>query len=287
MNIRNAFFHGFSVGQRQWRVAAIVYFIQLCLAIILGMQVFNVLEASIGNSLEINKLLKNYDHTVISDFLKIHGASITPLIGQLRWLLLVWLFFSVFIDAGLLVSASLNDQSRSLSEAETFWQGGAIYFFPFLKISLIFLLLAVVWTAVIWLPVATFFEPSLEYFSSEKYSVWVVIFLLFIFLVGLAVLFIWSVLSRLNKIKTNGSLLFCLKNGWQIFRKNKWQFWVLMSSFVVLQLILVAVYWMLDAFGGMKTPLLILAYFIVQQAFIFFRIQIRQMMYAGIGCLNQ
>ena len=55
---------------RQWRIAAIIYFIQLCLAMTLGMQAHSVLESSIGNSLEINKLLAQYDHTVLTDFLK-------------------------------------------------------------------------------------------------------------------------------------------------------------------------------------------------------------------------
>ena len=83
-SMRSAFLQGFNTGIRQWRIASIVYFLQLYLALTLGMQVYDVLEASIGHSLEINKLLQQYDHTVITDFLKVHGASITPLIGQLR-----------------------------------------------------------------------------------------------------------------------------------------------------------------------------------------------------------
>ena len=104
--MRNVFQYSFSVGLRQWRIALIVYIFQFCLVLTRGMQVFQVLEASIGHSLEINKLIKNYDHTVLTDFLKVHGASITPLIGQLRWLLLIWLFFSVFINAGLLAAVA-------------------------------------------------------------------------------------------------------------------------------------------------------------------------------------
>jgi len=91
----SVFRKSFSTGLRQWRITAIVYLFQLCLAFTLGMQVFDVLKASIGHSLELNKLLVHYDHTVFTDFLKIHGVSITPLIGQLRWLLLTWLIFSV------------------------------------------------------------------------------------------------------------------------------------------------------------------------------------------------
>jgi hypothetical protein len=279
MNLRDAFLHGFRNGIRQWRIAAIVYFIQLCLALTLGMQVYEVLHASIGNSLEISKLLQGYDHTVITDFLKIHGASITPLIGQLRWLLLVWLIFSVFIDSGLLYCAALPGQASGRS----FWQGGATYFFSFLKIGLFFLALALVWTVVIWLPAAMFLEPSLEFFPSEKYTVWGVLLLLAVWLTGLAALLVWSLLSRLHYLQHNSSIIGSLKNGAQVFQKNKIRFLSLLAAFAGIQMVLVVIYLWLEANSGMTSPVLILVFFVLQQAFVFARIQIRQMMYAGMS----
>ncbi|MBK6997226.1 MAG: hypothetical protein IPH31_20765 [Lewinellaceae bacterium] len=276
-NRQNVFSISFSLGLRQWRIAAIIYFIQLCLAMTLGMQAHSVLESSIGNSLEINKLLAQYDHTVLTDFLKVHGASITPLIGQLRWLLLVWLIFSVFINAGMLYCAGTEQ-----TKARAFLQGGAEYFFAFLKISFIFLILILVWTMAIWLPMLLFMEPSLQYFSSEKYTVWLALSLMVIYLVGLALLFIWSVISRFVKIKTDASTASCIKKGWAIFRKNKAGFLILMFGFAAVQIALLGFYWLLEALTGMTSPGLILVLFVVQQAFVFFRIQLRQILYSGV-----
>ena len=277
--MRDAFTDGFKAGLQQWRIAAIVYFFQLCLALTLGMQVFNVLEASIGNSLEINKLIKDYDHTVLTDFLKVHGASITPLVGQLRWLVLVYGLFAVFIDAGLLYCAA----SPQPAKAQSFWRGGALHFFPFLKIGLLFLFLSVVWTGVIWAPFLAFFEPSLQFFSSEVYTVWLALLLLLVYLVGLAVLFTWSVLSRLVYMERGSRIASCLKQGWQIFRKNKKRLLGLLFGFALLQAALFAIYLLLEAATGMTSPFLIAVFFMVQQAFVFFRIQIRQMVYVGIA----
>ena len=246
------------------------------------MEVHNVLGSSIGSSMEINKLLSHYDHTVLTDFLKVHGASITPLIGQVRWLLLAWLLFSVFIDAGLLVCAARPQQAAG----RYFWQAGAEYFFPFLKISLFFLLLALVWTVVIVLPIALFFEPSFQYFPSEKYSVWLVLALLSLYLLGLAKLYIWAVLSRLNKLETGASFFASLKNSRRVFWKQKWTLLGFVLGFVALQFLLLVVYWQLEAFGGMTSAGLIVLFFILQQVFVFFRIQIRQMMYAGIALIS-
>lgn len=280
--MKDVFLLSLRICWRQWRVASIVYFFQLCLAMTLGMQVFDVLEASIGNSLEINKLLTGYDHTVLTDFLKVHGASITPLIGQLRWLLLVWLFFSVFIDGGIIVCATSPEEKS----ARLFWQGGAEYFFSFLKITVFFLVLALVWTVIVWAPMFMLFEPSLQFFSSERPIIWLGIFLLFIWVFGFSILFLWSVLGRLQKIKTENSIFFSIQCAWRVLQKNRLHLICLLGGFVFVQATLVIAYFLLEAFTGMKSAILIIFLFAIQQVFIFFRIQIRQMMYIGINELT-
>jgi hypothetical protein len=274
----NAFKFGFWTGLRQWKITAIVYFFQLCLALTLGLQVLAVFESSIGNSLEINNLLQNYDYTVISDFLKIHGASITPLIGQLRWLMLIYVLFAVFIDGGLLACAEKSVQTNT----QTFWEGGATYFFPFLKIFGFFLLLVLVWSALILMPIATFLQPALVYFPSEKYVVWGILTLLLLYFLGLVFLLIWSVLSRLDKIKNNNSIFASIKNGWQVFRANKHALWGILGLFFCLQATLIGFYWTLEAFLGMTSPFLIFFMAFIQQIFAFFRIMMRQMLYLGM-----
>jgi hypothetical protein len=277
-----AFKFGFSTGRRQWKIAAIVYFFQLCLALTLGLQVLTVFESSIGNSLEINKLLHNYDHTVITDFLKTHGASVTPLIGQLRWLVVFYLIFSVFIDAGLLVCA----RAKNLATAQTFWQGAATYFFPFLKMAGIFLVFAAVWTGFVFAPIGLALQPALDSFSSEIPVVWSIVAGLVIYFLGLSCLFLWSISSRFWKIKTGDSIHSSIKNGWKFFRKNKSRLFGLLGLFFVLQCVLVLFYWLLEAFFGMTSPFLIVFMALIQQIFAFFRVQIRQMLYLGIEKLS-
>jgi hypothetical protein len=278
MRIKDVFFYAIKVVRAQRRIALIVYFIQFCLALTLGMQVYGVFESSIGNSLEIKQLLKHYDHTVISDFLKVHGASITPLIGQLRWLLLVWLIFAVFLDAGLLYCAT----NPSESNGKTFWQSGATYFFSFFKISLIFLGLALVWLALILGPLLVNLQASLQYFSTEKSTVLLVVLALALYLLGLAVLMIWSILSRFTKIKTGASITDCLRSAWKQFFAQKSKYLGLIMIFGAFQMCLIGLYWLIEAFTGMTSPMLILLLFVVQQVFAFFRVQLRQVMYASV-----
>ncbi len=277
--MRDAFFQGLKTGLLQWRIAATVYLIQLGLALTLGIQVYEVLQASIGHSLEVDKLMHGYDHTVLTDFLKVHGASITPLIGQLRWLMLLWLLFSVFINGGLLYCAAEPRQAS----ARLFWQGGAVYFWPFLKIGLFFLVLVLLWTGLIWLPVALVFQPSLEYFSSEKYTVWLALLALAVWLCGLGVLLLWSILSRLQRLEKGTSITGSLAGGWRVFRQNRLGYLVLLAAFTGMQVFLVAVYFLTQSFSGMTSPFLIVLFFLIQQVFVFFRIQLRQMLYAAVS----
>ena len=57
----------------------------------------------------------------------------------------------------------------------------------------------------------------------------------------------------------------------------------LLAAFAGLQILFMAVYFLVEAYTGMTSPLMIVVVFLVQQAFVFVRIQIRQMMYASIG----
>ena len=273
----------FTTGMQQWRIAMIVYIIQLCLALPIGMEVRNVLVASIGHSLEFNKLLGHYDHTVFSDFLKVHGASITPLIGQLRWLFLVWVLFSVFTDAGLLNGVTTSGPVRG----RVFWEGGAYYFFPFLKMGLILLLLWLIWTVAIFLPMVLWVLPALENSVTEIGTVWTVLGLLGLYVAGLLFIQVWSVLSRLQHIRASTSVAVSLRTGLQTLIRHKWKLMLFIFAFFAVQVLLFVIYWWLESHSGMITPVLIVIFFLIQQAFAFFRIQLRQMAYAGIALLTQ
>ena len=187
------------------------------------------------------------------------------------------------VAAGLVVFFGLH--RRWVAGLRRFAGAGFRSFF-FGKRGRVFLLLAVVWTAIIWAPVALSLESWLQNFPSEKYAVGLVLALLFLYLLGLAVLFIWSVVSRWIKIKTGVSLPASLQTGWQSFWKNKSNLLMVLVGFVALQIFLVGVYWLLESVSGMTSPLLVLIFFVVQQAFVFFRIQIRQMMYASFSALT-
>lgn len=96
---------------------ALIYLIQIALASTIGLQVYQVIEASIGHSLSLEILIDKFDYSTFYDFFNIHGASLSPLLGLLRWLILLYLLISVFIQAGAM--------GLFLHYSGSFWQFGA------------------------------------------------------------------------------------------------------------------------------------------------------------------
>ena len=272
-----AFKTGILTGLSQWRIALIVYFFQLLLAVMLGVQVYHVLEASIGNSLELNKLLGNYDHTVISDLLNVHWASISPLLGQLWWLASTYLVFSIFINGGILF-AVVKDEKSWL----TFWIGGATYFFRFLKLGLFFLLIFAIISAALWLPFLGFFLTSAEYLSSEKISVWLLFLMLFIYLFILIFLFSWALIARLKIIREDSRIWPAIRSSFTWAFRHHFSVNFLVLLFFLLHIFIYWIYWTIND-TGLVSLWWVVFFMLLQQAVAFLRVMVRVMAYGGIS----
>jgi hypothetical protein len=268
---------GFKLGFGQWRIALGVYIFQACLAATLGIEVFQVLGASIGNSLQVNQLLSQYDHTVITDFLKVHGASITPLIGQMRWMVVAYILFSVFIHAGMMYAISCSDIQL---EPFAFWKGGAKYFFSFLKMGGLFLVLFLCILACIWLPWLSQFEALIEYFDSEIPFVWFSILLLFLTFMLVGFFFIWSSLTRFIKIRDQGSIAQSLRCGWQLLWAKPLKYLGIMLFLLTIHLILIGIYFKLESLIVMSSALKIALLACVQQVYAFIKVVFRPLTFA-------
>lgn len=278
--MRQALQYGFTTGLRLWKITLLVWFLQLLIAITLGMQVWHVLEASIGRSLELEKLLSGYDHTVFMDFLNVHGASVSPLIGQLRWVLAVYLLCSVFINAGILHVVVKGEKSL-----KAFWVGGATYFFPFLKISLFYLVLMLLWSGLLWVPFLSQVMPGLEKLPSEKTLVQMLLAVLLVWAAGIVFLFNASILSRTSRLHDQERIWLCIRKGLGLALKCWGKTSTVFLFFTLLQLFLFFIYWWLESASGMISPWLVLVFFLLQQTVVVLRIAGRVMLMAGISAI--
>lgn len=277
-----ALIYGVKAGIKHWRIGLIIYGILLSLALTIGIQVFQVLEASIGNSLELDKLVKQYDHTVIRDFIKVHGASISPLIGQLRWYILVYLILSVFINAGSLY-AVLHDPK---SNWRNFWTGGAKYFYPFLKISLFFLLMFVVWTGIIAVPASMYVGKIFNTTVTEMPMFYVAGISVLLVLFYWVILISWSINTKLCYLHDGSKIWGSIKQGFRLTVKRFLSTPRFLILFILFQIVIVLFHLYLEGVLGMTSTLLIVIFFVTQQLLVFFRIIWRLMVYKGFNYYN-
>ena len=106
-------------GLAHKRLVSLIYVIQLVFAITIGLQVYQVMDASIGRSLSLEGLRLGNAHMVINDLLNVHGASLSPLVGQIRWMIIIYLVVASFVHAGSWYLLINKDNIYG------FWYGGA------------------------------------------------------------------------------------------------------------------------------------------------------------------
>lgn len=269
--------HSIQSSLGYWKIIMIVYCFQLMLALTIGLQVYDVLDASMGHSVSMHELLDGYDYTIINDFLLYHGASITPLVGQLRWLILVYMVFSVFINAGILYSLVIKESSWKI-----FFSGGAQYFFVFFKLLIFFLPVTLIWTCILWLP---FFKNStwlLEYLPTEKVFFGLAIAILIIYIFGLAFLNIWMVMSKLEILHNKGKVIHSIKKGIKVtfmkFFQSHFIFYFMMFLVLVVSLFNA---WITRS-CSITTWFAILIMLVSQQLILLFRLTCRYAYYIGL-----
>ena len=94
-------------------------------------------------------------------------------------------------------------------------------------------------------------------------------------------------LGRLQHIRTSASVGVSLRKGLHTLLRHKWKLMLFIFAFFAAQVLLFVIYWWFESHSGMITPVLIVIFFLIQQAFVFFRIQLRQMAYAGIALVTE
>ncbi len=262
--------HSIKKGFDYNKMAVLIYGIQLAISLVLGFQIYQVMKITFGASEGLYTLLHGFDYSIFNDFLNVHGDSITPILGQLKYIIIAYMLASVFINAGVLYA--LFHQQKTLTN---FWIGASQYFFSFLKISLAIILLAGIWTAIVWIPLLSNFEAAMEYFYTERPYVWMLIGAIPIYLTGLSFLFNWSVNWRLYQLEstqmTNGHWKFSLNKT----RRDFWKNYVIFLIFVLILFLVSAVYLVLTNYIGMVSFISIIVLIIAQQALALFRVFFR------------
>ena len=269
---------GFIEGWTQRKVVLFLYIIQLIIALPIGIQVYQVMEASIGDSMSLNIIQEGFNRTVVEDFLNFHGSSITPLIGTFRYVVPMFLLLSIFLHAGILGNIIHGKQRIA-----DFLKSGVRHFIYFIGYDLIFLALVALWSLVIWIPFLVWMGNPVEDLSSEKVLVIGLIIVGFIYLFGLSIIWLLTFDMKVSDITDRTSWKGGIKKG-----VNKWKHslinqWGIFIVYVIIHLIAVLIYLAITDPIGASSMWLIIFVLLLQQMFSLFRIGMRVALYKSLS----
>lgn len=270
--------HGFAEGWKQRRVVLLVYFIQLVIAVPIGIQVYHVIEASIGNSMSLNIIQEGFNRTVVADFLNVHGASITPLIGTLRYVVPMFLVLSIFLHAGM-----IGNVVRGNHRITDFFNAGVHHFKHFLIFDLIFFLLIILWSIIVWVPFILWMGNPLENLSSEKILIIGISIAGTIYLIGLSIIWILAFNIKVSDVREKISWIKSVKKGWIFWKKSITKQCVIFLSYVIIHLIAIFIYMVITDPIGAGSMWLIVFVMLLQQMFSLFRIGLRIALFKSLS----
>lgn len=167
-----------------------------CTAAFMGVQIFALMNDGLGHSFEITKLLQGFDRTVIEDFLnesKDWQDSICyPLMAA------AFLFFmeSIFIQSGLIACFEMHNYTL-----RNFVKNGLKYFLPFMAYAILFLILIVIIGGFFFFAFTQLIGQPIEDYDSEKPFFYSLLFMIVLFGLKVAGIWMWSLKTRYCYIK--------------------------------------------------------------------------------------
>lgn len=268
-------------GVKRYRsVATVIYFIQWIFAGVFFLAVWGFFRDQIGSTDRADIMLREWDSDSFTDLLNVYGVEWGSLISCGMVLLGLYLLISPFISAGALHCIDYRDSSFG-----RFWQGAMQFGKPFMLLSVIFLVVFLVWTALVWGPYLPRVQHYLEYWTDERWILWVAILLCCVYCFGLLFLFAWTILIKLDYMRQRRGLWFSAKKAGSKLLTN-WRP-IITMGFVMAILIAVLYFanlW-LQSMIGISSIYLIIVFFVIQQFIVWSKIMLRIVIYSYLNDL--
>ncbi|WP_337041792.1 hypothetical protein [Emticicia sp. 17c] len=265
----------FNRTAQNWKMVLTVFFINIAIGLILAVPVYNTLQSEAQGSLEFNKLITEFNLTVIIDFLGKSKKALKPFWALGFSLSFIYLILNVFFAGGILNQFA----TRGTFTLTNFFRQSAQCFGRFLLVFLIeaVALLGVLVVSVICIGVSIIAGDG----STEPIQM---AWLAPSFLVSAFLLTIALNIGNYAKVILFKNLSLSVWVGfWKatnyIFQNFKTMriYWAILA----VALLLVLVYLFLESAIGMTSAVKIFIMFVIQQLFVFGRVFLKMWTLSG------
>ena len=277
----NAVVYGIRDAWSHKPIIWIAYVIQVLFGILVAILLTDLFKSSIYNSLNFETLLSGYDHTVISDFRNNHTDLIGGLMSTFSIMTIFFIPVSVYINGVLLHALIMKPKSIKSSVLH-----GFNTYLPFFLVMLVTLIGIMVWALITLFPLVNLIQRVFDATLSEPglltwYFIGGVAFYL-----GVVFILNWSITARTLFLRTKQSIRKCMVASFKAILSRPLQMIGTTSLIMILQILLIAVYLVVEDWKGMISPAWIIVFLVIQQIFVWVRILWRLMLYSAIDHLH-
>ncbi len=269
MKISTSYFSGLKSASRLKKMTTLIFAVTFLLALVLAIPFHSTLTNQAGNTMALNSLLKHFDYTTYTDFMRISGKAIRPFITTAIWMGMFYLLFTVFFAGGVLNILSSEGKKFSINN---FLDGCGKFFFRFFRLAIYLMILLLIITLIVFMPLSMILVSAYKTVQSEAS-------LFYIFVIGdiiFAMLFILVLTigdyAKIILFKNDSKK--SLKSVWT---STKFVFRHFFGTYSLYLLLLIApilffvIYFFLDNSIGMASGFTIFVMFLIQQIFVWLR----------------
>ncbi len=273
MKIFNAYNAGFVSAAKSKKMATVIYAITFLFALLLAIPFHATINKIAGNSMDINSMIKGFDYTTYTDFLRTAGHAISPFVSAAFWFGVLYLIFTVFFAGGVL--KILNEEDKKFS-ARLFFENCSVFFFRFLRLSIYLLILQVIFALIVFFPLAAIVTMVSAAVQNEAVLFYIVLIGVIVYLFFFILLLIVGDYAKI--ILFNNDSRKSLKSIWLSVKfviRHLFSTYLLYLFILIAPIVLFLIYFYLDSAIGMVSGFTIFIMFLIQQILIWARTWIK------------
>lgn len=124
-----------------------LYLFNIVFALVITLPFNAHLKKNVGHSLSFIRSIGDFDFTFIGDFLNEYGQGFNLILNMSKWVLVLYLFFSIFLSGGILQHFKDRIQSFKIG---LFTQSGGIFFWRLFGLAVVFSILHLILFILFW-----------------------------------------------------------------------------------------------------------------------------------------
>ncbi len=285
MKIFEAYKNGFISAVNSKKMTTVIYIITFLLALLLAIPFRKTLSKIAGHSMAIKSLVKEFNYTTYSDFLRTAGDAISPFITTAIWFGFLYLLITIFFSGGIL--KILSKQNRKFSAA-TFFKNCSVYFFRFFRLAIYLNIIQFIFAFIIFMSLSMILttvsktvqnEAVLFYTALAGIFIFLFFFILILTIGDYAKIFLFIDDSR----KSFKSVWLATKFVFIHFFKT----YFLNLLLLIFPILIFIIYFYLDNFIGMISIFTIFLMFFIQQVLVWTRAWAKVWILGSVLSLHQ